>query len=170
MIDIAGLDENVATIVLLIFGVAGILGSFLFSRYNEKRSPFLMGASVICVSISLSLMYPLGINIYTIFVLCIFWGISFMIFNLVFQDTVIKVAPDATAVAMSIYSGIYNVGIGSGGAYWRDCKHTCRNSVRRYGGMFYRFTGHIFLFLSDKTPSPTVLMSPKKKKCSIHPD
>lgn len=37
-----------------------------------------------------------------------------MIFNLVFQDTVIKVAPDATAVAMSIYSGIYNVGIGSG--------------------------------------------------------
>lgn len=114
MIDIAGLDENVATIVLLIFGVAGILGSFLFSRYNEKRSPFLMGASVICVSISLSLMYPLGINIYTIFVLCIFWGISFMIFNLVFQDTVIKVAPDATAVAMSIYSGIYNVGIGSG--------------------------------------------------------
>ena len=37
-----------------------------------------------------------------------------MIFNLVFQDAVIKIAPDATAVAMSIYSGIYNVGIGSG--------------------------------------------------------
>lgn len=114
MIDIAGLDENVATIVLLIFGVAGIFGSFLFSRYNEKRSLFLMGGSVVCVSISLLFVYPLGINAYTIFLLCIFWGISFMIFNLVFQDTVIRIAPDATAVAMSIYSGIYNIGIGSG--------------------------------------------------------
>lgn len=114
MINIAGLNENVATIVLLIFGAAGIGGSLLFSRYNEKRSLFLMGASLVCVSISLSLMYPLGINTYTIFLLCIFWGITFMIFNLVLQDTVIKVAPDATAVAMSIYSGIYNVGIGSG--------------------------------------------------------
>lgn len=114
MINIAGLNENVATIILLIFGAAGIGGSFLFSRYNEKQSLFLMGASLICVSVSLSLMYPLGINTYTIFLLCIFWGISIMVFNLVFQDTVIKVAPDATAVAMSIYSGIYNVGIGSG--------------------------------------------------------
>ncbi|MEA4916390.1 MAG: hypothetical protein VB073_02520 [Proteiniphilum sp.] len=114
MINIAGLDEKVATIVLLIFGAAGIGGSLLFSRYNEKRSLFLMGTSLICVSISLSLMYSLGINTYTIFLLCIFWGITFMILNLVLQDTVMKVAPDATAVAVSIYSGIYNVGIGSG--------------------------------------------------------
>lgn len=114
MINIADLNENVATIVLLIFGVAGIGGSLLFSRYNEKRSQLLMGVSIVCVSISLSLMYPLGISPYTIFLLCIFWGVTFMVYNLVLQDTVIKVAPDATAVAMSIYSGIYNVGIGSG--------------------------------------------------------
>lgn len=114
MVDIAGLSENAATIGLLIFGVAGIGGSLLFSRYNEKRSLFLMGGSVICTSIALLLVYPLAINAYTLFLLCIFWGVSMMIFNLVFQDTVIKVAPDATAVAMSIYSGIYNIGIGSG--------------------------------------------------------
>ena len=46
--------------------------------------------------------------------LCIFWGISIMIFNLVFQDCIIKIAPEATAIAMAIYSGIYNIGIGSG--------------------------------------------------------
>ncbi|MGX8895289.1 sugar transporter, partial [Enterobacter cloacae] len=36
VIDIAKLDENFATIVLLIFGGAGILGSVLFSRYSTK--------------------------------------------------------------------------------------------------------------------------------------
>lgn len=114
MINIAGLSENTATVGLLIFGIAGIGGSFLFSRYNEKRSLSLMGGSVICITISLLLIYPLAINTFTVFLLFTFWGISIMIFNLVFQDAVIKIAPDATAVAMSIYSGIYNVGIGSG--------------------------------------------------------
>lgn len=117
MINIAGLNENAATVGLLIFGVAGIGGSFLFSRYNEKRSLFLMGGSVICITISLLLIYPLAINTFTVFLLFTFWGISIMIFNLVFQDAVIKIAPDATAVAMSIYSGIYNIGIGSGALF-----------------------------------------------------
>lgn len=114
MIDIAGLSENVATIILLVFGTAGIVGSFIFSRYNDTHSPFLIRICIICTVLSLLLLYPLSVNTFTIFSLCIFWGISVMIFNLVFQDTIIKIAPEASAVAMSIYSGIYNVGIGSG--------------------------------------------------------
>lgn len=114
MINIAGLSENTATIGLLIIGVAGIFGSLIFSRYNDTRSPLLMTVCLIGICIALSLLYPLSINSYTMFSLCIFWGISVMIFNLIFQDAIIKAAPDASAVAMSIYSGIYNVGIGSG--------------------------------------------------------
>lgn len=143
MIDIAGLSENAATVGLLIFGIAGIFGSLLFSRYNEKRSLFLMGASVICTTISLLLLYPLAINTYTVFSLCIFWGISMMIFNLVFQDTVIKVAPDATAVAMSIYSGIYNIGIGSGALIGGTVS---THAGTQYVGMAGCFIGIVAIF------------------------
>lgn len=37
-----------------------------------------------------------------------------MLFGVIFQSQVIAAVPNATAVAMSIYSGIFNVGIGSG--------------------------------------------------------
>ena len=45
---------------------------------------------------------------------CICWGLAITIFNLVFQSEIIRLAPEATAIAMSVYSGIYNVGIGAG--------------------------------------------------------
>ena len=46
--------------------------------------------------------------------LCVFWGFAISCFNLSFQSEVIRSAPQGTEVAMSIYSGIYNVGIGAG--------------------------------------------------------
>lgn len=114
MKDVAELSANMSTIVLLIFGAAGIGGSILFSRYNNKYSYRLMMISMTSVFLSLLVLYISSVHLYTLIVLCIVWGISFMILGLVFQDRVIKLAPDATAVAMSMYSGIFNIGIGSG--------------------------------------------------------
>ena len=53
-------------------------------------------------------------SIWSEFLLCVFWGLAINSYNLVFQSEIIRNAPQGTAVAMSIYSGIYNVGIGTG--------------------------------------------------------
>ena len=45
---------------------------------------------------------------------CMLWGVAITAYNLVFQSEVIRVAPEGTTIAMSIYSGIYNVGIACG--------------------------------------------------------
>lgn len=45
---------------------------------------------------------------------CVFWGLCITIFNLTFQAKVLSLVPIGTSVAMSMFSGIYNVGIGSG--------------------------------------------------------
>ena len=42
------------------------------------------------------------------------WGLSITIIGMVMQSKVIDVAPDATDIATSVYSGIYNIGIGGG--------------------------------------------------------
>lgn len=114
MHQVAGLSSDYITMILLLFGLAGICGSLLFSKYNDKNPANLMVLAIGCITIALLLLYPSAIHPYSLIALCLFWGISITLFNLVFQLVVIQLAPDATAVAMSIYSGIYNVGIGSG--------------------------------------------------------
>ena len=110
----ATLSNSHITSILVLFGAAGILGSIFFSRsFNHKPYLFLYIATG-GVAIALSLMHLCSFHIVTIIVLCIGWGIAITIYNLVFQAEIIRLAPNDTAIAMSIYSGIYNVGIGGG--------------------------------------------------------
>lgn len=81
--------------------------------------------------------------------LCICWGLAITIFNLVFQSEIIRLAPEATAIAMSVYSGIYNVGIGAGALVRRirlyarfDCPdRLCRGYDRIVGGALFAWCG-----------------------------
>lgn len=51
----------------------------------------------------------------SITLLCAVWGITVTAFNVMMQGETIYVAPqNASAIAMAIYSGIYNFGIGAG--------------------------------------------------------
>lgn len=114
LINGAGFSPDFGTFVLLFFGLAGIGGSFIFSRYNDKYPLSLMTIAIGGITLSLLLLNLCSFHPYSIVVLCAFWGVVIMLFNLVFQYHVIQLAPDATAIAMSIYSGIYNIGIGCG--------------------------------------------------------
>lgn len=111
---VAGLSENFTTLMLLLFGAAGIVGSLLFSRFSERFPSGIFTGAIALMALSLLLLLPFSKDENHLTLLCIVWGIAIMVIGLSMQSRVLSLAPDATDVAMSIYSGLYNFGIGAG--------------------------------------------------------
>lgn len=110
---VAGMSGNFATVLLLILGGAGIIGSVLFGKLGNQHASGLISIAIGLLLVSL-LLLPASQNAHHLMVLSIFWGIAIMIIGLGMQVKVLALAPDATDVAMSLFSGIFNIGIGAG--------------------------------------------------------
>jgi DHA1 family L-arabinose/isopropyl-beta-D-thiogalactopyranoside export protein-like MFS transporter len=114
MQNVADMGDNFTTLLLLVFGGAGILGSVLFSLLGNKfPSAFLVGAIAI-VAMSMLLLFVSATHAVSISILAILWGMGMMAIGLAMQIRVLTLAQDATDVAMALFSGIYNLGIGAG--------------------------------------------------------
>ena len=115
MKQITGMSDSLVTASLMSFGASGIVGSFAFSKfYNAHRFPFLTILLAI-IAACIFLVLPAAFSIEVTFAVLALWGFAGTAFNVAMQDEIIKFAPqDGTAVAMSIFSGIFNFGIGTG--------------------------------------------------------
>lgn len=114
ILQINHLSENFATVVLLLFGVAGLLASAVFGQVYDKRPTGFVLVSLLGLLVSLLLVAWIGASQVGWMVLALVWGGCMTAIGLALQLQVLKLAPDATDVAMSIFSGIYNIGIGGG--------------------------------------------------------
>lgn len=112
---VAGFTPDVVTLVLIVFGGSGMLGSIAFSKYYMSNPRRFVAVATVAPALCLLLMQVSVVSLASVLAVCVVWGAMATAFNIALQDNVMRFAPEeATSVAMSIFSGIFNLGIGSG--------------------------------------------------------
>ncbi|CAG8998738.1 MAG: Sugar efflux transporter [Candidatus Celerinatantimonas neptuna] len=112
--QIANFSSQFATSILFIFGAAGILASLVFSWLNERSPTLLLNGVIAMLALVLGALLPFSSSKLAIVTLVLVWGVMLTFFFLCMQLRVLALASDATDVAMAFFSGIVNIGIGSG--------------------------------------------------------
>lgn len=112
--EVGSASGQFTTLLLLLFGMAGIVGSILFSYFGEKANTLMLVCSVVIASLCMGALYFVSPSPSLLITSVLLWGASLMIIGLSMQIRVLKVDDTAADIIMSLYSGIINLGIGAG--------------------------------------------------------
>ncbi|OOH91358.1 sugar transporter [Pasteurellaceae bacterium 15-036681] len=112
--QISQMPAEMATALLLVFGLSGIIASFLFGKMHPKHPNTFLICGILGIILAQVLLLPMSSKIEGMFLLTFVWGICISSISMAMQMRVLQLASDATDVASAIYSGIYNIGIGGG--------------------------------------------------------
>lgn len=113
--SVAGFSADGITASLMLVGASGFLGSFVFSKmFNTyPHAIILTGAAGLIPPLFLFL--PATFAWPLLIVCCLVMGVVSTLYGVAMQSEIIRhLSFSAAPVAMSIYSGIFNVGIGGG--------------------------------------------------------
>lgn len=109
-----GFSPAWTTAILLLFGAAGVLASVIFGRYYDRLGQKLVGAALVVMTLGLgSLWFVMGLP-YVWLVVAMMWATATTVLTLSLQMQILCASDDDKDVAMSLFSAIFNVGIGSG--------------------------------------------------------
>lgn len=113
--QVAGLGEGEITVMLALFGASGIIGSVLFNKTYHGHPRAFLGVAVFALAASLLVLRAAADAMPSVALDLAVWGIAVTGMNLCLQVEVMRCAPgSASTIAMSLYSGLFNVGIASG--------------------------------------------------------
>ena len=149
--DIAGHAGDVTTAVLLLYGGMGIVGSVLFGWFGLRFPRGFLLASIGVLALSLLLLVMSSTHVWSLYLQSSVWGIAMICFALSMQSKVLNLAPDATDVAMSMFSGIFNIGIGGGALLGSIVSQQWgMTHIGLVGGLLIAMGGALWLFMMLK--------------------
>ena len=112
---VAGFSASSITWTLMVLGLCGFFGSMLFSRLYGTHRFLVLRAGVIGLFVGLLLFLPAAAFAPAMLACCMLLGTISTLSNVAMQAELIRSCSRTDApVAMSIFSGIFNVGIGGG--------------------------------------------------------
>ncbi|MEK6202534.1 MAG: sugar transporter [Psychrobacter sp.] len=153
MRQVGAISENAATFVLLLFGVAGILGSVIFSRWGDNFNTRLMLISTILILVSMLVLLLAVTSVWALSLIALLWGAALMLLIVSMQAKVIMVDVNAQDMLMSMFSGIINLGIGTGALFGGYAvTHLSLSSVGYVGAAIASAALLLMLFMIQRFP------------------
>lgn len=115
LLQVAAMPAGVVTVTLSLFGFAGLAGSYIISRYYGRYSRALITGACFGLPAMMAMLLPVTYAApLLISCVCVAWGLCMTVYNIAFQNEIVTLFPRDSAVPMSLYSGIFNLGIGAG--------------------------------------------------------
>jgi predicted MFS family arabinose efflux permease len=108
-----GLEGVGLSVLLLGYGIAGLLGNFLIGRYVDRRpGPLLIGCIAV-IAVAVALLAPVFGPVPTVLA-ALLWGGAFTATPVALQAAILRVAPQARDAASAVYVVAFQIGIGGG--------------------------------------------------------
>ncbi len=112
--SVGGFADGDVVTTLFVFGIAGIIGTVLSSKLVDRYPSGALVAPLIAISVCLFLIIPTCHHFGVLMGVVVIWGAAMTAVCMAFQTMLLNAAPDAADIAASLYSGIFNIGIGGG--------------------------------------------------------
>ncbi len=153
--QVVGVAENNVSTTLFAFGAAGVVGVWIASVHSEKHLRRVLLGGGIFALLMLAAVSLLHFSFALVLACLIGWSIAQSMLGLAFQSWVLRLAPHATDAAISLYSGIFNLGIGSGALFGSLAMSGIGLPGLGYVGAVCAIPALVLLFFFAKTiPSP----------------
>lgn len=114
--QIAHLESGQITLLLLVFGLAGLIGNILAGKLIDRHLHTIILVSLVFISGSVFAFGYLGYHV-TLSIAIVFlalWGVSIASIFVGLQTWVLKQADDLASAASAIYVAVFNASIGLG--------------------------------------------------------
>ncbi|MBM7774654.1 putative MFS family arabinose efflux permease [Actinokineospora baliensis] len=113
--DVVGISPGMVSVLLLVFGAAGIAGNFLAGGAVAKglRRALVSAVALLAGSL-LVISLTGGASTTAAVVLLVAWGLSYAALPVCLQTLVLRSAPEATDAASSLYVAVFNASIALG--------------------------------------------------------
>jgi predicted MFS family arabinose efflux permease len=114
---VAGIDKDLVGVLLLVFGVAGIIGNAVVGAFAGRN----LRVSVIAIGVALAVvlaLFPLvGDNPVGGIALLVLWGLAFGGVPVSVQSWILKAAPGSAEPATALNTSVFNLAIALGALF-----------------------------------------------------
>ncbi|MER7461901.1 MFS transporter [Streptomyces sp. NPDC097981] len=112
--QVSGIDEDLISILLLGFGVAGIIGNFVAGAAVAKNLGRTMAVIIVALAGAMLLFPLVGRSQAGGIALLVLWGLAFGGVSVSLQTWMLKSAPDAMEAASALWVSVFNLAIALG--------------------------------------------------------
>ncbi|GAA0596656.1 MFS transporter [Actinomadura livida] len=115
--EVSGVDEKLIGPLLLVFGVAGIVGTFAGGSAAARNVRATLVAVAVLITLVLALFPLVGVTLGTGVAFLVLWGLAFGGYPVAVQMWIFKAAPGHTEAVTALNTVVFNLAIALGALF-----------------------------------------------------